>query len=277
MEQHRAAISEARRCNAHITIRGNLNTVLGTGYRGEMLEELVDAFGSIIANDAGNGGDGSWTFESTIGIRRCLDYILVSRSLTMHEAGPSSNLSLGSDHRAVRALLEAPPRRHTYSHRSASAKGWRPKLSTTGVAETYHSEPDREIAWNHPCNMSDIEVVISTAAAAEHVTDEDGRDKLEKPWQQKEVRNLVAQRKGTTTRQERATATNSIRKAIRKHNQRYYNELTEITLKRFQGLERIEKAHMQLMIRQIPAEICEPDQFRLSGTFVFVKRCFVRT
>ncbi|WP_293004444.1 hypothetical protein, partial [Mycobacterium sp.] len=44
-----------------------------------------------------------WTFESSLGIRRRLDYIMVSDTFHIIRAGASNQLDLGSDHRAVGA------------------------------------------------------------------------------------------------------------------------------------------------------------------------------
>ena len=53
--------------------------------------------------------DKTWTFESSLGYKRQLDYILASRSLVVGQNEASNNLDCGSDHRSVFASIHVPP------------------------------------------------------------------------------------------------------------------------------------------------------------------------
>jgi len=53
--------------------------------------------------------DKTWTFESSLGYKRQIDYILVSRSLVVGRNEASNNLDCGSDHRSVFASIHVPP------------------------------------------------------------------------------------------------------------------------------------------------------------------------
>ena len=49
-----------------------------------------------------------------MGVRRRLDYILVSQCLSVHGPGPTDQLNLGSDHRAVQATMRGTKKVTTY-------------------------------------------------------------------------------------------------------------------------------------------------------------------
>ena len=106
-------------------IGGDFNTQFGVGPRGAALAEFADAYHLRATNSSGNGcSDESWTFCSYLGVKRRLDYILVSDDTLVVEAGPSGYIDLGSDHRAVRAHLQL--KRRIRRTRSKQQRGWKP-------------------------------------------------------------------------------------------------------------------------------------------------------
>ena len=104
-EQLWCTISEARRLKRSVIIGGDFNTQLFVGQRGILIKQLSEEFGLRISNDNMPQGTNTWTFCSSVGVKRRIDYILVSNNLLIHEAGPSGILDLGSDHRVVRTVL----------------------------------------------------------------------------------------------------------------------------------------------------------------------------
>ena len=71
------------------------------GVRGIMLEQFSQEFGLCISNGTIPETNNGWTFRSSMGIKRRLDYILSSNNLFIREAGPGNFFDLGSDHRVV--------------------------------------------------------------------------------------------------------------------------------------------------------------------------------
>ena len=104
-EQLRYAISDARRLHRAVIIGGDFNTVLSIGFRGILIKQLSEEFGLRITNGTIPESANDWTFCSSMGITRRLDYIFASHSFFVHQVGPCDILDLGSDHRVVRVVL----------------------------------------------------------------------------------------------------------------------------------------------------------------------------
>ena len=70
------------------------------------MDDLCQEFDLAIANDDTGNINSYWTFRSSMGFLRRIDYVLFSRGLIKRAAYASNELDLGSDHRAVRAEFE---------------------------------------------------------------------------------------------------------------------------------------------------------------------------
>ena len=81
-----------KRKNYNVVIAGDFNTQWNVGRRGDMIREFSHMFEQLPE---------SWTFRSSTGIKRQIDFILFSSELCCETAGPVDVLDLGSDHRAV--------------------------------------------------------------------------------------------------------------------------------------------------------------------------------
>eukprot|EP00973_Karenia_brevis_P057823 8048446-Karenia_brevis.AAC.1 len=75
-----------------------------------------------------------FTHVGTSGAKRQLDYILVTRALwhQVVDAGSISEIDLGSDHKAIKAIVRiksrrARKRKHQNQKKSFVEKGWAPK------------------------------------------------------------------------------------------------------------------------------------------------------
>ena len=99
--QLRCIASKAYRSCKRIIIGGDFNTQFDIGIRGVALRQFAKEFGLCITNTTDSDTSTNWTVESSMGVRRKLDFILASRSLLVIESGLSDKLDLGSDHRAV--------------------------------------------------------------------------------------------------------------------------------------------------------------------------------
>ena len=75
------------------------------GVRGEEFQNVVDGFGLVTTNESNTPWEDQWTFQSSMGHRRKLDYIMVSRSFQLGQRSATNQLHLGSDHRAVKSVI----------------------------------------------------------------------------------------------------------------------------------------------------------------------------
>ena len=90
-------------------IGGDFYTELDRGWRFDFLREFCHKLGLDICNAPDQlHVDESWTFQSSVGVRRCIDYLLVCESIFVKTAMACNCLDLGSDHRAVRGCFEVP-------------------------------------------------------------------------------------------------------------------------------------------------------------------------
>ena len=124
----REALLEGRRKGCRLVVGGDFNTQLSIGSRGDLLEEICECFGLAVANDGNNAEE--WTFQSSLGVRRRPDYILLDRCLLIRAASPFNYFDMGSDHRAVRAHICGSSRKKfpRGGNRIRNPKGWRPRL-----------------------------------------------------------------------------------------------------------------------------------------------------
>ena len=103
----RAVAWALKRSKAYI-IGGDFNTTLSWGPRMETLLSFSCDFNLHIANEQEDDSmNDKWTFESSSGVRRQLDFILVGPGFDTFTLHASSELDLGSDHRSVVAMLTA--------------------------------------------------------------------------------------------------------------------------------------------------------------------------
>ena len=104
-EQLRCILQQVTNMRRRLVIGGDFNTQVNVGSRGLALQNLVEAFSLRIANHSDADWDKQWTFRSNMGIKRKIDFVLVSKMIDIQTANASMEVDLGSDHRAVRVLL----------------------------------------------------------------------------------------------------------------------------------------------------------------------------
>ena len=103
----RNAVKWATEYNKSFVIGGDFNTTLDhVGFRAGLLRDFSSELNLQIANaQEGEDFDRIWTFQSSMGIKRRLDYILAGPALAVKQSFASEVLDLGSDHRSVYAEL----------------------------------------------------------------------------------------------------------------------------------------------------------------------------
>ena len=113
-----------------LIVRGHFNTVVNLGPRGDLLNELMAMFDLQIGNNEEFAGDEhQWTFCSSGGVKRRIDFVLHGLYMITTASAPSKFLDLGSDHRAI--LVNVSIRSSSLSKsakrkRKRQVKGWKP-------------------------------------------------------------------------------------------------------------------------------------------------------
>ena len=108
LDQITALTMEAQNQNKAVVIGGDFNLTLGRGERGQALQDLCSQCSLTVANGHG-AGDATdvWTFCSSLGALRRIDFIIHSTALSARYVSASREIDLGSDHRCVRASFQA--------------------------------------------------------------------------------------------------------------------------------------------------------------------------
>ena len=75
-----ACLEDARGRRFQLVVGGDFNTQLNTGFRGTLLQDVVETFDLTITNDDDNLSSNmdTWTFESACGLRGRIDFIMCS-------------------------------------------------------------------------------------------------------------------------------------------------------------------------------------------------------
>ena len=191
-EQLRCSVSEAQKSKRRIIIGGDFNTCLKFGTRGILLEQFSKEFGLCISNGTIPETNDDWTFRSSMGIKRRLDYILSSNSFTIRESGPRDLLDLGSDHRVVRAVLATQKRRTRSRIKRVQMKGWLPNIDSDGMASKYEEVLQERMGQGIAMNVENLNSVMYEAAISPGVSFE--APVIQKPWQPEEIQDLIRKR-----------------------------------------------------------------------------------
>ena len=113
---------------------------LQVGNRGAQITALANAFGLIITNDDEHHSPSAekWTFCSSMGVKRRIDFIFSSSSLPLATSQASCVLDLGSDHRAVYAKFQlGKVGKKKVGIARRTNRGWTPKMDETGKPTLY--------------------------------------------------------------------------------------------------------------------------------------------
>ena len=107
MHQVMDLASSAHRNGYVVIISGDFNTQLDNGPRGQLLRELSVICHLRITNEIHEDMDfdDHWTFESSMGVRRQIDFILCSARIPTITVEANRAIDMGSDHRAVKSML----------------------------------------------------------------------------------------------------------------------------------------------------------------------------
>ena len=81
--QLRCLVSKAYRSNKRVIICGDFNTQSNVGNRGIALDQFVLEFRLCATNASDADANVNWTFESSMGVRRRLNFALASKLLLL--------------------------------------------------------------------------------------------------------------------------------------------------------------------------------------------------
>lgn len=104
-DQLRYTLQIGRNLKRRLVVGGDFNCQLNVGTRGDALDNLISCFGLQISNDSMNDCENQWTFRSSLGVKRRIDFIMASKSLKVQQSYATNDIDLGSDHRTVTACF----------------------------------------------------------------------------------------------------------------------------------------------------------------------------
>lgn len=208
--------------------------------RGQRLRELCSAFNVGILNESGEGdSEDQWTFRSTCGVKRRIDFILASTTLTCKHAMATRFFDLGSDHRAVKATLQYESRARVKRSRQKQLKGWSPEDK-----DLFQAKLNSRIDESSVSNLLDVERILreesfANAKAKPHKN-------TESPWDTPYFESLQASRRAVRDAGERKRLTNLIRKYVRQQMRKKKSAKMQNVLEEYKDFHRFE------VIRQMP-------------------------
>ena len=179
-----------------IIIGCDFNTQLGIGVRrSDMLTEIATSFGLVIANDDEHHDKNAetWTFESSLGARRRIDYVLFSSKLILDTAFATDILDMGSDHRAVYSRVHLGRRVPLNRRKRNIQRGWKPVLNEKGQPDNYHQALHEVLCCSQPRSMPELEDVLAKAAHKTQV--QNNKNACDVPWNCDGFKQLLLRRK----------------------------------------------------------------------------------
>lgn len=138
-----------------------------------------------------------WMFESGCGTRKHIDFILCNRDLHFVSAHATSDLDLGSDHRAVTVCLDFGRLQIWKTIPFRRAKRWKPPVDQHGVPHTCHAILE-ELNAKHTAELSALEDVLSQSVQPVQII---STSSMSKPvWRDRAFRNLICRNAKSTRR-----------------------------------------------------------------------------
>ena len=145
-------------------------------------------------------GPNAWTFCSSLGVEKRLDYIIHNANIVLRENCPTEHLDLGSDHRAVHASFYM-------GNRQTKRKT---KKTKPIDLDQYHAALGEHIRRECFTTIRDIEKLL-VEAVREVDRENHGRPPEQSVWQQHVFQNLIAAREACSNAAERMASSKRIR------------------------------------------------------------------
>ena len=107
----------------------------------------------------------NYTYRSSLGTLRRIDFILFSAGLDLRNFGTNSDIDLGSDHRSLRASFGLiRPLQQKLKNRK-DMKGWLPTFDNNGRASRYHQILDDKLSDLENPEFHQIEKILYDSAS----------------------------------------------------------------------------------------------------------------
>ena len=194
----------------------------------------------------------SWTFLSSLGRERRIDYIMTDYTLHLIDARASNILNLNSDHRAVKASFEVIPQENAQiSHKSYhnSPRKWLPKFNENREPQEYHDCLNRYFALHEMQSLHDVEVAIQSCAQVCNTTENQTESK---PWLNSEIRHLINERRCTRDSRRRKEISLQLKRTWRREKRKFQNREFDKIIDEFKNLDRLQVVHETSIRKTMP-------------------------
>ena len=261
MHQVMDLASSAHRNGYVVIISGDFNTQLDVGPRGQLPRELSVICHLRITNEIHDGMDfdDHWTFESSMGVRRQIDFILCSARIPTIAVEATRAIDMGSDHRAVKSILNIGTPQQS-RRRKKRVRGWKPR----DVSE-YHSTLDAAL-----CNSS-----VTTPALLMQIVAESAdhckakvENRVQKPWLTPHYHSLIATRRNENCRHERSRLSKCISRELHVGLRLWRTKKLQIQLEEFKDVKHGARIHDAPSVGVTRSSI-EPQKFANSLAAVY--------
>ena len=133
-------------------VRGDFNSQLDIEVCGDLLDHFCEACNLLVLNKHAPVHE-SWTFESSFGVRKRIDFLLCHVSIFVQAAVASHESDMGSDpNRAIYGRIDATPNHKAHVRRPRRRRGWRLNSQTGRLHQSilhdrlHHTKPQNHWA-----------------------------------------------------------------------------------------------------------------------------------
>ena len=246
--------SEATRLNMNIIIGGDFNLSLGIGRRGTSMTDFCHQFRLAVANGSGfHTADDMWTFRSSLGTLRRIDYILYNPGLYCDTVVATWELDLGSDHRSVKASFSFMPGYKKEKKQIGIKRGWKPILNEDGIAHEFHENIDAQVLCDGGNTLNDLQSMLRDAAPITKSNDEVPGSA--RPKKSIELKTLIYQRRHCRINLERKRLSKAIFKLARQELRTWRTMWADCLLTKFRNTKHLQKIN----IDPIQSQACPID------------------
>lgn len=254
-------IADAGRSNMDIFIGGDFKLSLDIGARGDCMNDFCQQLNLQIANRSGSVDDASnWTFKSSLGFVRRIDFILHGPMFTSSLTEANWDIDLGSDHRCVRVQLSfTAPKLHK-AKIGRSMRGWKPEFNQDGTAADFHKNIDIQLDHRAMDNLDDLQSIIHDAAsftASSASTIKNSR----RPERSVQLKMLISQRRRCRDRNERLRLSKEIHRVSRQELRAWKSLWADMLLEKFRDTKYFQKINSD----PIQSQVCPIDKDEFAG------------
>ena len=227
--------------------------------RGAALAELQHSLSLNVLNDSSTPWEEQWTFRSSLGDKRKIDFLLASTSIIYGGVKATSEIDLGSDHRAVKGeLYFGPPLLR--NHRKNPKCRWRlPDTNQADALRTYHDHLDVALKQMGSLTCSNATKIVLDATFTEGVCA--AEECQAKPWESDYIKTLQQDWKNAPSQVERTRFSKLIRKELRRILRKWQSEQAEQILIEFTSLQRTDQLQRAPVLRKQCTAVVEPECF----------------